>query len=426
MSISMLGLPLLLILFLMGIPVVYSLLATSLFIMFFSTGIQWVSISQYMVNGLNTFTILSAPLFLLAGTIMNSCGITARLFQFARVCIGWLPGGLGHVNVAASFIFAGMSGTAIADATGLGLIEIQAMEDAGYDKDFSCSVTSASSSLGPIIPPSMPLVVYGTVSGASVGALFIAGVVPGVLMALLMMALVTVFAIKRKYPRDKFPTFKEFLLGCKDGFFPVLTPVIILLGIYTGLFTPTESAAVVVVYSVFLGVVVYRQLGIKDIVNCFRTSVVDVVAICILVAAATLFGTVIVRALIPQTIVAWFVSFLSNKYIFLLILNLLLLVVGMFMETVSAITILTPIIVPVAQAFDINLVQLGIIMVLNLMIGVISPPFGVVLFAINKVGSIPIARLIKALIPWYACLAAALLLVTFIPALTTWLPTLMR
>ena len=426
MNLAILGLPLLLLLFIAGMPVAYSLLISSLYIMATSTGIQWVSISQQMVNGLNTFTILCVPMFLLAGKIMNACGITKRLFKFARALVGWLPGGLGHVNVLASFIFAGMSGTAIADASGLGLIEINAMEDAGYDKDFSCAVTAASSTLGPIIPPSMPLVVYGTVSSASIGALFIAGVLPGVLMALLMMVLVSLFALKYRYPRDKISNFRELLSALKEGFLPILTPVIILLGIYTGIFTPTESAAIVVVYSAFLGVVVYRELNLKKLAQVFRESATDVAGLCILVACATLFGTVLVKAKIPQMLISFVSSTIDSKIIFLLVMNLILLVVGMFMETVSAITILVPIILPVALSFGISPVHLGVIIVLNLMIGVISPPFGVVLFAVNKVGNIPLGRLVKALAPWYVVLLVALFLVTYIPWLTTWLPSLMQ
>ena len=214
------GLVLLVVLFLFGMPVTYAMGFSALFIMHFSTGIKWMTVGQQMVAGLNSFTILAVPLFLLAGKVMNKCGVTDRLFGFARALVGWLPGGLGHVNVLASVIFAGMSGTAIADASGLGLIEIKAMEDAGYDKDFSCAVTSASSTMGPIIPPSMPLVVYGTISGASIGALFIAGVIPGVIMALLMMALVFVFALKNKYPRENSPLSKAFLMRFSGAFFP--------------------------------------------------------------------------------------------------------------------------------------------------------------------------------------------------------------
>lgn len=404
-------------------PVTYALGYSALFIMYFSTGMKWMTVAQQMIYGLNSFTILAVPLFLLAGNLMNKCGVTDRLFGFARTLVGWMPGGLGHVNVLASVIFAGMSGTAIADASGLGLIEIKAMKDAGYDKDFSCAVTAASSTMGPIIPPSMPLVVYGTISGASIGALFLAGVLPGIVMALLMMGLVFIYATKNKYPRDKFPSFREFLHAVKLGILPCLTPVIILLGIYTGLFTPTESAAVVVVYAAFLGVVVYKELTLKQLVKVFKQTVGDAIGICILIAAATLFGNVLVKATIPQTLMKAIMSVIDNKLVFLLILNVALLVIGMFMETVSSITILTPIIVPIAVAFGISTVHLGVIIVLNLMIGVLSPPFGVVLFCINRVGEISFGRLVKALLPWYVVLVAALLIITLTPWLCTWLPS---
>lgn len=417
------GLLVLLILFLAGMPVTYALGYSALFIMYFSTGMKWMTVAQQMIYGLNSFTILAVPLFLLAGNLMNKCGVTDRLFGFARTIVGWMPGGLGHVNVLASVIFAGMSGTAIADASGLGLIEIKAMKDAGYDKEFSCAVTAASSTMGPIIPPSMPLVVYGTISGASIGALFLAGVLPGIIMALLMMCLVFVYATKNKYPRDKFPTFREFLHACRLGFLPCLTPAIILLGIYTGLFTPTESAAVVVVYAAFLGVVVYKELTFKQLVQVFKQTVGDAIGICILIAAATLFGNVLVKATIPQTLMKAIMSVISNKIVFLLIINVALIVIGMFMETVSSITILTPIIVPIAVAFGISTVHLGIVLVLNLMIGVLSPPFGVVLFAINRVGEISFGKLVKALLPWYVVLWAALMIITLVPWLCTWLPS---
>lgn len=418
------GLLLLLLLFLAGMPVTYALGFSAVFIMRFSTGMKWMTIGQQMVFGLNSFTILAVPLFLLAGKLMNKCGVTDRLFKFARAVIGWMPGGLGHVNVLASFIFAGMSGTAIADASGLGLIEIKAMKDAGYDKDFSCAVTAASSTLGPIIPPSMPLVVYGTISGTSIGALFIAGVIPGIIMALVMMGLVFTYALIKKYPRDRM-TKREILHAGKQGLLPCLAPVIILLGIYTGLFTPTESAAVVVVYAAILGICVYREISFKELVEVLKETVADAIGICILISAATLFGNVLVKAMIPQTVMEFIVNSISSKYVFLLVLNLALLVVGMFMETVSAITILTPIILPVAVAFGINPIHLGIIMVLNLMIGVISPPFGVVLFAINRVGEISFGRLVKALIPWFIVLIVSLLIITLVPATCTWLPSTM-
>lgn len=418
------GLALLLVLFLLGLPVAFSLGISAIFIMLCSGGIKWATISSAMVAGINSFTILAVPLFLLTGNLMNKCGVTNRLFKFARSLVGWLPGGLGHVNIIASFIFAGMSGTAIADASGLGRIEIKAMEDAGYDKDFSCAITAASSTLGPIIPPSMPLVVYGTISGASVGALFIAGVLPGIIMALLMMAFVYFVSLKRNYPRDSFPTFRSFLHACKEGFLPCLTPVIILIGIYTGIFTPTESAAIAVVYAAFLGLVVYKEVTLKDLGDVILQTISDSVGLCALVATSNLFGQALVRARIPQIIMSTVMSGIDSKVAFLLLVVGVLLVVGMFMETVSAIAILTPILVPIAGTLGVSLVHLGIIIVLTLMIGVLSPPFGVVLFAVNRVGEIQMGKLIRALVPWFVILLVGLLLITFMEGSCTWLPSL--
>lgn len=420
------GLLLLLVLFLIGLPVAFSLGVSAIFIMFCSGGIKWATISGQMVAGINSFTILAVPLFLLTGNLMNKCGVTDRLFKFAKSLVGWMPGGLGHVNVLASFIFAGMSGTAIADASGLGRIEIKAMEDAGYDRDFSCAVTAASSTLGPIIPPSMPLVVYGTISGASVGALFIAGVIPGAIMALLMMLLVFVVAKRRNYPREKFLSGREFLYACKEGFLPCLTPVIILLGIYTGLFTPTESAAIAVVYAAFLGLFVYKEITVRELGGVIKQTISDSVGLCALVATSNLFGTSLVKARIPQMIMSSVMGDIDNEIVFMLIVVGILLLVGMFMETVSAIAILTPIIVPIATSLDISLVHLGVVVVLTLMIGVLSPPFGVVLFAVNRVGEIPMGRLIRALIPWFVILLVGLLIVALVPQTCTWLPALAK
>ena len=419
------GLFVLVFLFLIGFPVPYAIAAGSIVIMALSTGMKWMSITSIMIGGVNSFTILCIPLFLLAGMLMNECGITTRLFRAARAIIGWVPGGLGYVNILASFIFAGMSGTAIADAAGLGQIEIKAMEEAGYDTEFAACITGVSSTLGPIVPPSMPLVVYGMVSGVSVGALLVAGVLPGVVIALCMAVLVTYYAIKRKYPRDKFVSWKQTLSDLSQGILPAFTPVIILMGIYTGICTPTEAAAICVLYASFLGVVVYRALDFKSYWKCIKQSCVDAGPICILLAVATLLGSVLIKAQIPQTLIAALMSVIHSKWMFLLLLNLAFLVVGMFMETVSAITILTPIIFPMAQAFDINGIHLGIVMVFNLMIGVLSPPFGVVLFALVKVAKITMGKLIKELIPWFGILLITLAILTIFPGISTLLPTMM-
>ena len=412
-----------LVLFLLKVPIYASMGLTGVALMLTRGGIKWGIISQYLYTGTNSFTLLSIPLFLLAAKLMNTGGITRRLFAFCMKVVGWLPGGLGHVNVLASVIFAGMSGTAVSDAGGLGSIEIQAMRENGFDNDFACCVTAASSTLGPIIPPSIPLVVYATVSGASVGALFIAGILPGLVMALIMMALVFFYAKKRHYPKTKFPTGREFLQALKEGFLPLMAPVILLVGIYGGVFTPTESAAVVVLYSLALDVFIYRELTFKKFITILKETVRDAVTIALIIAGATLFGYVATRAKIPQMILTAMTSAISNKFVFLIILNVFLLIIGCFLETASAITIVVPLIMPLLSAFGVNLTQFGIIIVLNLMIGLLTPPFGLVLFVVSKIGNISIGRFSKALLPWLVALLIALLLVTFIPGLSLWLPT---
>ena len=257
-----------------------------------------------------------------------------------------------------------------------------------------------------------------------VGALFIAGVIPGVIMALLMMLLVFAVAKRRNYPREKFLSGREFLHACKEGFLPCLTPVIILLGIYTGLFTPTESAAIAVVYAAFLGLFVYKEITVRELGEVIKQTISDSVGLCALVATSNLFGTSLVKARIPQIIMSSVMGDIDNEIVFMLIVVGILLLVGMFMETVSAIAILTPIIVPIATSLGVSLVHLGVVVVLTLMIGVLSPPFGVVLFAVNRVGEIPMGRLIRALIPWFVILLVGLLIVALVPQTCTWLPAL--
>ncbi len=410
-------------LFLLKVPVYVSMALTGCALMAATSGMKWSILSQYLYTGTNSFTLLAIPLFLLAAKLMNTGGITKRLFAFCMRVVGWLPGGLGHVNVLSSVIFAGMSGTAVSDAGGLGSIEIQAMKEHGFDNDFACCVTAASSTLGPIIPPSIPLVVYATVSGASVGALFMAGIVPGIVMAAIMMIVVTVYAVRRHYPRTDFPTIGEFGRALKEGILPLMAPAILLIGIYGGVFTPTESAAIVVLYSLFLDVIVYKELTLKKFIYILKETVRDSLTIALIIAGATFFGYVATRAKIPQMILTSMTSLVSSKVTLLLIINVFLLIVGCFLETASAITIVVPLILPLLSAYGVNLTQFGIIMVLNLMIGLLTPPFGLVLFVISKIGKISIARFSKALIPWLMALLVALMLVTFIPQLSLWFPT---
>lgn len=411
-----------LILFLLKVPVYISMSLAGCALMMVSSGMKWSILTQHLFSGVNSFTLLSIPLFLLAAKIMNSGSITKKLFAFCMKVVGWLPGGLGHVNVLCSVIFAGMSGTAVSDAGGLGAIEIKAMNEHGFDNDFSCCVTAASSTLGPIIPPSIPLVVYATVSGASVGALFMAGIVPGIVMAVLMMVVVTVYAVIRHYPRTKFPSFGELFAALKDGFLPLMAPVILLLGIYGGFFTPTESAAIVVFYSLILETLVYKEMTLRRFISILKETVRDAVSIALIIAGATFFGYVATRAKIPQLLLKTMTSVVSSKAMLLIIINIFLLIIGCFLETASAITIVVPLIMPLLVAYEVNLTQFGIVMVLNLMIGLLTPPFGLVLFVISKIGNISIARFSKALLPWLGALLAALLLVTFIPELSLAFP----
>ena len=410
-------------LFLLKVPVYISMALTGCALMAVTSGMKWSILSQYLYTGTNSFTLLAIPLFLLAAKLMNTGGITKKLFAFCMRVVGWLPGGLGHVNVLSSVIFAGMSGTAVSDAGGLGTIEIQAMRENGFDNDFACCVTAASSTLGPIIPPSIPLVVYATVSGASVGALFMAGIIPGIIMAVIMMIVVTLFAIRRHYPRTKFPTIREFGQALKEGILPLMAPIILLVGIYGGIFTPTESAAIVVLSSLVLDTIVYKELTVKKFVYILKETVRDSLTIALIIAGATFFGSVATRAKIPQMILSSMTSVVSSKITLLLIINVFLLIIGCFLETASAITIVVPLILPLLSAYGVNLTQFGIIMVLNLMIGLLTPPFGLVLFVISKIGNISIAQFSKALIPWLIALLTALMLVTFVPQLSLWLPT---
>lgn len=416
-------------LFLVGVSIPWAIGLTSTIVMLIESGINenlFGTIIQKMVAGTNNFTLLAIPFFILAAKLMNVGSITRKIFRFCNGLVGWIPGGLGHANVAASVIFAGMSGAAVADASGLGTIEVEAMTDAGFDRDFSAAVTAASSTVGPIIPPSINLVLFGVTGGVSISSLMVAGIVPGLLMALTMMVMVYYFAIKRGYPRRKFPTLREFGKLFFDAFFPLLTPAILIGGITLGIFTPTEAAAVAAFYAFILTAFVYREMTLKQFIVVVKETVRETSAIMIIVAASNLFGYLLIKTQIPNIILENLFAFTQNKVAILLLLNLFLLIVGCFMETNSAIMILTPIILPITTLLGIDPVQVGIIMVLNLMIGLLTPPIGMVLYATARVANIKLETMIKSITPWYIPLGISLLLVTFIPAISTWLPSIIN
>ena len=368
----------LVILMLCGIPVAFSMAATAFVSAVFLWGFEGVPLhilTQQTVSGVNSFTALAIPLFLLAGQLMNGSDITNRIFRFCQSCVGNLRGGLGHVNILCSVIFSGMSGTAAADAAGLGAMEIKAMTDAGFDKEFSVAVTGASSLIGPIIPPSVPMVMYGVIAGVSVSRLFIGGIIPGLLMALGMMGMVYIYSIKRNYPRgDKF-SLKRLWTDFRHAILSLLTPVIIIGGIWSGMFTATEASAVAVFYASVLAIFIYRDVTFKQWIEMLKKSVVDCASILLVLGCVSLFGYVLTRTRIPVLLAESVTSITSNPALITIFLVLFLLLIGCFMSTTESILLFTPIFLPLMQQVGINTMVFGVVMCLILMIGQITPPF---------------------------------------------------
>lgn len=377
------------------------------------------------ISGPSSFTLLALGFFILAGNIMNHGGITEKIFSFCKKLVGWIPGGLGHANVIASIIFAGMSGAAVADAGGLGAIEVKAMKDDGYDEEFAIAVTGASSIIGPIIPPSIPAVVFAVASGVSVGKLFIGGLIPGILMGLMLMVAVFVISVKRNYPRTSFPSFGETFTAFRQSFFALLTPSIILGGILTGVVTPTEASVVAVIYAIILGFIT-KDLKMKNLPKIFDDTISLTMAILFIVGAANSLGYIITTSQMPQKIAVTFLSVISNPIAALLLINVLLLIVGMFMESLSALVILVPILMPITTALGIDPLHFGIIMILNLMIGMLTPPIGMVLFVLAGMSEEPYEKISKAMLPFIAMNIVSLLIISFVPSLVTFLPSLMK
>ena len=413
----------------LGIPVGMSLCVIGCvgFMVNSGTIVSWfqlISMPIKLTSSLQNFLLLSIPLFILAAKIMNGSSITKRIFRFANTAVGWLPGGLGHANILASLLFAGMSGTAVSDAAGLGQIEIEAMKENGYDVDFSAAVTAASSTVGPIFPPSVPMVMYSTISGVSVGSLFLGGVVPGILMTIFMMAIVYVIALRRGYPREKFPTLKELGSSFVDALVPLLTPIILLVGIWTGVVTTTESAVVATVYALFVSFFVFREMTLSRLWQILKETVRDTASIGFVTAAAAFYGWVLTRCGVSNAIAEFLAGVTTNPAIFMLIVNIALLIIGCFMESIAAILVFGPVLLSAATAMGIDPLYFGLVMVLNLMIGLTTPPFGVCLFVIADTAKISFQRMVKAMLPFYIPLFGMLILLSLFPAVGTWLPGL--
>ena len=448
-----------------GIPVAIAMAGSALIYIWWTGNLPPFVVIHRMVSGIDSFPLLAVPFFILAGNLMNNAGITNRIYNYALALVGWMKGGLGHVNVVGSVIFSGMSGTAIADAAGLGTIEIKAMTDHGYSKEFAVGVTAASATLGPIIPPSLPFVIYGMMANVSIGALFLAGILPGLMMAALMMATVAYYAhkngwgadIKFEWPRivkalietavvivwpvviwllvTQFglPAQATVIVGlvvlfAADKFFnfqavlPVMTPVLLIGGMTTGIFTPTEGAIAACIWAMVLGLAWYRTLSWKMFVKVSMDTVETTATVLFIVAAASIFGWMLTATGVTAAIAEWVLNFTKEPWVFLLLANLLMLFVGCFLETTAAITILVPILVPICQLLGIDLVHFGLVMVLNLMIGLLHPPMGMVLFVLARIANLSVERTTIAILPWLVSLLASLAIITYVPSVSLWLP----
>jgi len=413
-----------LLLVVLGFPIVFSLAITSLLYLAVY-GIPVITMAQKMITGIDTYALLAVPFFILAGNLMNTGGVTRRLFRFASAMVGHIPGGLGHANVLASMIFAGMSGAAIADAGGLGTIEIKAMRDEGFDIGFSAAVTAASSTIGPIIPPSIPMVIYASIASVSVGKLFLAGAVPGVLMGLSLMIMIYFVAKKRHYPVHAAFSLREAGLSLADGFLPLLTPVIILGGILGGIFSPTEAAIVASTWALVLGMMVYREIKLRDLITIVMDTIKTTSMVVYIISAAAIFGWLLGREQVPQTVAQMLFSISKDPNVILLIIIVFLLIIGCVMETTAALILLTPILVPPVIQLGIDPVHFGLIMVLDLMIGLLTPPVGVVLYITSSIAKIPFEEMARVTAPYLIPLVIVLLISAFVPAVPMTLPNLL-
>ncbi|SMO91587.1 TRAP transporter large permease [Paracoccus laeviglucosivorans] len=454
-----------LILMIIGVPVAVSMAVSSLAYLLVYNVAPDIVAAQRMIAGVESFPLIAVPFFILAGNLMNIAGVTGRIYHFALSLVGWMKGGLAQVNIIGSVVFSGMSGTALADAAGIGTIEIKAMKDHGYPVEAAVGVTAASATLGPIFPPSLPFVIYGMMANASIGALFMAGIVPGVVMTVLMMLTVYIFAKRKGWGSDTpfqlrqlmgaglevvivlcFPlaVYLMIMAGLSiniavlialavliaaDWYFDwhavmaLMAPVLLIGGMTMGWFTPTEAAVAAVLWSLFLGLVRYRTMTFRTLAKASFDTIETTASVLFIVTAASIFAWLLTVSQAAAVFADFMFSLTDNWWTFLIIVNIILLIVGAFLDTIAAISILVPILMPVAARYGIDPVHLGLIVTLNLMIGLLTPPVGMVLFVLARISKMSVERTAMAILPWMIPLFVALLLITFIPAITLWLPT---
>ncbi|MDW5375984.1 TRAP transporter large permease [Halomonas sp. HP20-15] len=413
-------------LFVLGFPVVYSILIPSIgyvLIEGFPSGL----LAQRITYALDSFPLVAVPIFIFVGNLMNLAGVTERIFRFADTLVGRVPGGLAQVNIFSSLIFSGMSGAALADVGGLGRIEIEAMRKRGFSAPFSAAVTASSAVVGPIFPPSIPLIVYGSVTSVSIVQLLIAGIVPALICIALLMVTAALLALRGSMPRAaRWPTFWEVVAALLPALPALLAPVLMIAGMMSGLFTPTEAAAVTAGYVLLISGLVYRELTWRHLWNAMMVTIRSTSAILIIVAAASLFGWILAVEQIPQEFAGWILQVSKDPLVLLLIANLIFFAVGMFLDSTTATLLVVPVIAPPMVLAGVDPVHLGIVAIFNLMIGLLTPPMGLSLYLISSIAKVSLRQLLWALIPFYVPLLMTLAIITFASDLVLWLPGMLR
>lgn len=405
----------------LGIPVGFTLLIAGL--LYFMMG-DWNLVfasGEQLISGIDNFTLLAIPFFILTGTLMNSSGITDRIFNFAMSLVGHVPGGVGHVNITASLMFSGMSGSSLADAGGLGQLEIRTMRKAGYHDDFNGGLTAATSILSGIIPPSLNMIIYAALANVSVASMFIAGAVPGILIATALFAVTFFLARTRNYQVLERANLKTAGRNFLKAFWALLTPVIIIAGIFSGFFTPTEAAVVSTVYALFLGFFVYRELTLKKVYDNIVESFKLTGVVILMLAAIEFFGQFIAREQVAIQIAEGFLGITENPILLLLLMSLLLILLGTFIEALALLVLVVPVLIPVATSVGIDPVFFGAFVILNLMIGILTPPMGMALFVVSRVGNIPMGTMYRGVLPFLIPIVVVMLLLIFVPELSTFL-----
>ena len=429
MELLILFIGLLLVLFILGVPVGVSIGLTCMAVLWAENGFSDIPLTLFplkMMHGINSFSILAIPFFILAANVMNTGSVTQRIFDFANGLVGHLRGGLGHVNVLASMIFAGMSGTAVADAAGLGALEIRAMTDKGYPLSYTTGITGASSVIGPIIPPSVAMVIYGWLGDVSVGELFIAGLIPGILIGVSLMIMTWFLSFRIPMPIEPRPPIRELFRLSKRAFLPLMTPVIIVGGIWSGIFTPTESGVVASTYAIILGLVIYRDLTFKDLKDAFYNTIEFTAIILFIISIAVLYGWLLVRLQIPLTLAELVMQFSTNTTIVLLVITLFFLIVGCFMSVIESVLIFTPVMVPMVKVLEIDPLFFGILMVIALSVGVITPPFGNVIYVLVGLTNRSFEAVVMDLLPFLAPIILVIFLLVIFPDIVLFLPGILR